>query len=349
MRSERLVALLIALVLLAQLLVVTSARAQSGRSAPPAQPTTTLTLAEYRALLQDVESLLLRESRPDAILPGVYGQLEAVPAVEIAPGEVIKPVNLLRNVTRAEDAVARIQALQTQIDLSVNDRLAERQAIIQSVMSGSAYQEQVSLWESILEWLERLWEWLFPPENNPFAQPDAPTAVRDLGQVAGWVIAVVGGIAITLLLGWWGARLLGGFVRDAEQQRRRAAGDDMPASAAEARAVATAEARAGSFRQAVRTLYLSALLALEEGGIVAHDRTLTNRELLARAGGLEVGGGIQPAMQPVVQGFDDIWYGVVEPDAATYAAYEQEVTTLNQRIEEETRRRAGTPKAGGAS
>src|SRR5690606_4215208 len=83
-----------------------------------------------------------------------------------------------------------------------------------------------------------------------------------------------------------------------------------------------------------RLMYLSALLALEEAEIVTHDRTLTNRELLARTGGLAAGGAIRPAMQPVVQGFDDVWYGVVEPDGEAFRAYEGHVATLNQRIAE---------------
>jgi hypothetical protein len=332
--------LLLLLVLLLPLGADGHVYAQSGRAAPPADGDTLLTLAEYRALLDEIEGYLLRVPRPDAILPWMQGKLDNVAAIEMAPGVVVAPVNLLRNTISAEEAVARIKALQSQIDLSANDRLVERQAVVQSVLSQRLYQENLSLWDLLLEWLQRLWEWIFPPDRDPFANPGGEMAVRDLWRFAVRAAAVVGAIAIAGLLGWWLSRLIGGFVRDAELQRRRASGEEMPASAADARANAAAEARSGSYRQAVRSLYLSALLSLEEGEIVVHDRTLTNRELLARAGGLAAGEEIRNAMQPVVQGFDDVWYGVTEPDALSYTAYEAEVATLNRRIAEYARLKA---------
>jgi len=146
------------------------------------------------------------------------------------------------------------------------------------------------------------------------------------------VLTIAGGVLIAILLGYWIQRLLRNFVGDAELRRRRANGDEMPLTASEARTQAAEQAQTGSFRAAVRSLYLSALLALEENEVISSDRTLTNRELLARTGAARAGEQIKPAMQPVVQRFDDVWYGMTEPDAMTYATYEEDIERLNQKI-----------------
>lgn len=341
-RTTLSISLFLCLFLAGVLALCTSARgyAQSGVGAPPADTPLRLSLQEYRALLDEIAAQLENASNSDDIVLWLATRLDAVESVAIAPDVLIRPVNLLRNEPTASEALARIETLQTQIDLSATDRLAERQAVVQGVLDQRIYREDFSLWDLVVEWIRRLWNWLFPPDRNPFNTAAGEATLEDIWVFFGRSVAILGGIAIALLLGWWGARFIGGFVRNAELNRRRILDDDMPASAAEARANAASEARSGSYRQAVRSLYLSALLALEEAEIVVHDRSLTNRELLARTAGLAAGE-IRPAMQPVVQGFDDIWYGVVEPDAATYAVYESDVAVLNRRIEERVRTPAG--------
>ena len=162
---------------------------------------------------------------------------------------------------------------------------------------------------------------------GPVRQGNPAGAAAARGLV--WLVAGVGGVAIALLFGYWLSRLLGAFVADAEARRRREAGDDEPVTAAAARQRAVAQAQAGQYRQAVRSLYLSALLRLEERGLVRADRSLTNREYLAQVAGQAE---VQRHLQPVVQTFDDVWYGVREPDRATFLRYQQEIDALNEAI-----------------
>ncbi len=56
--------------------------------------------------------------------------------------------------------------------------------------------------------------------------------------------------------------------------------DDLPRSAAEARQQAFAAAQSGLYRDAVRRLYLAALLQLAEHDLIRYERSLTNREVL---------------------------------------------------------------------
>lgn len=304
-----------------------NAHAQPIYPTPTPAPTpTALPLAEYDARLEEMQAKLESSVNPDRLTPFLAAQLDEIHAISLPSGEVVHPENLLEGVGEGERALGLLHTTRTQMRLAQNDNLAQRQAIVAAAVARTNYLGGFSFWAWIEEMWRRLLNWLFGGED-PFASSTADS----MGNALGRVVTVAGGIVVALLLAWWIQRLVRSFVRDADLRRRETNGE-LPATAAEARTIAAQQARDGSYRAAVRTLYLSALLSLEEADLVAHDRTLTNRELLARAGAAPAGAQIQPAMQPVVQGFDDVWYGEVEPDAQSYATYEGDIARLNERI-----------------
>ena len=79
----------------------------------------------------------------------------------------------------------------------------------------------------------------------------------------------------------------------------------------------TAEA-SNDFRGALRFLYLSAILHLQERGVLPYDKSLTNREYLHQA---QVGIDMQARLGPAVTVFDEVWYGHKPCDAETVADY----------------------------
>ena len=79
----------------------------------------------------------------------------------------------------------------------------------------------------------------------------------------------------------------------------------------------TAEA-ASDFRSALRFLYLSAILHLQERGVLPYDKSLTNREYLYQA---QVDLDLQTALGPAITVFDEVWYGHKPCDAETVASY----------------------------
>ena len=90
----------------------------------------------------------------------------------------------------------------------------------------------------------------------------------------------------------------------------------------------TAEA-SNDFRSALRFLYLSAILHLQERGVLPYDKSLTNREYLHQA---QVDIDLQARLGPAVTVFDEVWYGHKPCDAETVADYRnllQEVYTRN--------------------
>ena len=79
----------------------------------------------------------------------------------------------------------------------------------------------------------------------------------------------------------------------------------------------TAEA-ASDFRGALRFLYLSAILHLQERGVLPYDKSLTNREYLHQA---QADTDLQATLGPAVTLFDEVWYGHKPCDAETLADY----------------------------
>ncbi len=79
----------------------------------------------------------------------------------------------------------------------------------------------------------------------------------------------------------------------------------------------TAEA-SNDFRGALRYLYLSAVLHLQENGILPYDKSLTNREYLHQS---QVDTNLQETLGPAVTVFDEVWYGHKPCDAETVANF----------------------------
>jgi hypothetical protein len=76
-------------------------------------------------------------------------------------------------------------------------------------------------------------------------------------------------------------------------------------------------AQAGRHREAVRALYVATLLRGEALGLLRFDRALTNRELLARAGG-PGGAEVAARLAPLIERFDSFWYGGAPGSVAEY-------------------------------
>ncbi|MCY3744370.1 MAG: DUF4129 domain-containing protein [Candidatus Poribacteria bacterium] len=75
---------------------------------------------------------------------------------------------------------------------------------------------------------------------------------------------------------------------------------------------------ANDFRSALRFLYLSAILHLQERGVLPYDKSLTNREYLHQA---QTDIDLHTALGPAITVFDEVWYGHKPCDAETVASY----------------------------
>ncbi len=303
--------------LLAVLLGALPARAQESPL-----PTPPLTLAQYRDLLRDGAARLTAARGVQAEADAVLSELNRISGVLLPNGDVVKVEwpesdEVHTNVARAWAIRDRMLMVAEQIDRSANDDTATRLALLAPILDRPEFAYRLSLWERFLHWWDELLRSLEGEAPQPGSGEGAARAV-------GWVVVVGGGAALAAVLGWALDRLLRTWMADA-QMRDRENGGDAPLTAAEARRQAQSQAQTGSYRAAVRSLYLSALLGLEEKGWVLRDRTRTNRELLAQMAGR---GPVEAHLRPVVETFDDVWYGIHEPDRATFDAYAAEIDAL---------------------
>lgn len=168
----------------------------------------------------------------------------------------------------------------------------------------------------VLDWLLDLLDSIFGPAFN------TGTAT---GQAMGWLlvavcVVLVGGVLLYLLL-----NLRRTMAQEAQASEQHDPEAQLTANSALQQA--SSLACGGDYRTAVRYLYLSSLLWLDERGMLRYDRALTNREYLDR---LADNPELRARLQPIVDTFDRVWYGHVLLDTEDFRQYQQQVEALRK-------------------
>lgn len=86
----------------------------------------------------------------------------------------------------------------------------------------------------------------------------------------------------------------------------------------------------GDYRNAIRYLYLSSLLVLDEQGLLRYDRSRTNREYLRSVSSKPE---LAKPLRDVIDVFDRVWYGFENVDEQTYQSYVKHVDELREKKE----------------
>jgi len=86
----------------------------------------------------------------------------------------------------------------------------------------------------------------------------------------------------------------------------------------------------GDYRNAIRYLYLSSLLVLDEQGLMRYDRSRTNREYLRS---VSTRPELAQPLRAVIDVFDRVWYGFEGVDEQTYQSYVERVDELREKKE----------------
>ena len=166
------------------------------------------------------------------------------------------------------------------------------------------------------DWLLRLLARLLDPVGSVGSGP---------ANLLGWIFGLAGLALLGFVLFAWLRGLRGVLARDAT-----AVDNDPEANltAAQALQQASSLARGGDYRTAVRYLYLSSLLWLDEQGKLRYDRALTNREYLEHLGEQTE---LRAKLTPIIETFDRVWYGYLPLDSESFAAYERQVGELRMK------------------
>jgi len=86
----------------------------------------------------------------------------------------------------------------------------------------------------------------------------------------------------------------------------------------------------GDYRTAIRYLYLSSLLVLDERGLLRYDRSRTNREYLRSVSSKPQ---LATPLRDVIDVFDRVWYGFESVDEQAYQSYLEHVDELREKKE----------------
>ncbi|MEW5871112.1 MAG: DUF4129 domain-containing protein [Chloroflexota bacterium] len=291
-----------------------------------------ISLDEYWNMALATQDLLggLVESAPDAssqALQNMADRWQAVRAVQLPGGEQL-PVetSFVAAQLRAESPdIERLSAL-------VDALLAARQAwprgeftsqdlaVLQEILSRPEFQwqeQQPSFlqvwWEKLMRFVQRLLDRLFGGLEGLPMLPLPRIMLIGLGLLA---------VLLVSLYAWRGMRasLASEAVLDTDGD-----GEEENLTADLALRKAQEMSAGGDYRLAVRYLYLSALLLLEERGLLRYDRSRTNREYLRSLAHLPE---LAANLREVVEVFDRVWYGYQPLDQAAFERYADYIARL---------------------
>jgi len=279
-------------------------------------------LSLYREKVAAYQDVL---TQPDgaAQLATVQREVAAMRQVELPSGMVLTLQPLLgdpaEDVLDLPTAQARLATVLHELAAAPNDETAARLLLLTTIFQRSEFVARDSLWQRFWRWLR---SWL----------PDIQTSEQGAGaggalfQGVGWALIAVGALLLIWLLSYWLQNLLGSFVGGIERRQGQDKAE-MPPSATAARSAAYRLADAGSYREAVRHLYLSALLRLHERNRLTYHPSDTNREVLTA---VREQPQLHQQLQPVVETFDDVWYGIHEPDRTAFDNYVTAIEKLEE-------------------
>ncbi len=164
-------------------------------------------------------------------------------------------------------------------------------------------------WAKVNKWLEEL---LGRDELNI----PVPTEAFTIGA----------SVVLLLILLYVFRNLFSDFFMDASAKDEQMAGDEL-LTAESALQKAKDISKGGDYRTAVRYLYISSLLTLDERGLMRFDRSKTNREYLRSVATLPQ---LSTPLREVIDVFDRVWYGFQPLDEETFQHYAEKVDQLRE-------------------
>jgi len=281
-------------------------------------------VTQTRNELRGLKNLPADEIRP--ALDGLAAQWSEVNEVEMADG-TREPVD-------SSFIVAALQNLSqdpTQTAGLLDTLLAAHETYPQNVFAPSDLDSLHAIlslaefqWQPnpLAEWVQKLWNkfaaWLDKVLN--FFHFNVPGGGQPITVVA---VLILLGILAYVFRG-----LFSDLVKETDVQAN--ADDDRHLTSETAFRKAQNLSGQGDYRTAVRYLYLSSLLMMEERGILRYDRSRTNREYLRSVSSHP---NLAKPLKSVVEVFDRVWYGFERLDESTYKEYVNEVEELKEQKE----------------
>ena len=277
-------------------------------SAQNNQPST-ITESTFWQLLSDMQTAA---QHGGSVSDGV-NTLSRLKTIESATGErwAIDTSALVEQLRQAPDPAPVLEQWLILHQSPTPSAQPEAAEALSNILAQAQFQNdlELSLWERIKR---RFFNWLFA--NIDFSP-------RTLSI---WKL-IVGGVATALLvwfLRYWLRSMRRQFSAETHLPLQNA--DDYALSASDALQQAHTNAANDNLREAVRYLYLSTLLNLDERDMLRFDRSKTNREYVRQIADSTFAN----TLSNVVDIFDRVWYGFQPIDQTTYRHYAAQVEEL---------------------
>ena len=302
--------------------------AASSPAAPP------LPIEEYWQLVRDTQELIvdLTDLPPDVVrarLQGTATQWENVETV-LLPDNTVVPVDhsfIVSQLRSDEPDLGALEAL-------LNALLAESA----SWPIGKFSEADIRALEDILERAEFQWKPAKPSLLQEWWRKVQRSVAELLARIFGdsgieagfsvleYLLFGLGMATIILVLVYALRGMRMSIIQETELDADDLLGDEgLDADSALHKAQELSSQ--GDYRQAVRYLYLSSLLLLEERGLLRYDRSRTNREYLRSVAHQPE---LSASLSEVVDVFDRVWYGYQSLDQATFEHYSNQVINLRR-------------------
>lgn len=327
----RLLRLLLLAVFLARLLL-------PGGTVLAAPRQEALSLFEYWQLVEHTRQVVAGlESMPeDAIRPALdelAAEWEAVNQVRLDDGTLLTVDNshLIRTLQLGDQAA--LEGIKTMLEtlIEAHGRYPSRLFTsadlepLQKILADPQFQRTEPSENPIAKWFDEQWQRFLRWLAGIFGEDNQATVEVSEGTLN--LIPILAAILLVLAL----AYVFRSLFLDLAAESRLGDGTDEssePITAEQAFARAQSLSRGGDYRSAVRYLYLSSLLLLDERGMLRYDRSKTNHEYLRSVAGQPE---LAEPLREVVDVFDNVWYGYHNVDEESFQHYSQRVEELKEK------------------
>ncbi len=323
---------LLAVCLIALLSLTPSNTSAASLPSYRVQGGTPVPFEEYWQLVRNTRDAILElESKSEAAvrqeLNALAAQWDQVGAVELPDHSVIHvDTSYLSGELRADapglerlanllDALLRAHAEYPQNLFTLEDVVPLRE-----ILARPEFQWEESQPIVMPNWLDRIFTWLEQLTNR------VVNATLPYGRLPLIVTAV---IVFLVSLFFISRSLSRSLVREAQLEAEGSESDGLLTSKGAFKRAENLSTQ-GDYRNAIRYLYLSSLLVLDEQGVMRYDRSRTNREYLRSVSSRPE---LANPLRDVIEVFDRVWYGYEAVDENTYKSYVEHVEQLREKKE----------------
>ncbi len=301
-----------------------------------AQESTISSEAYWQMVLETKDAISGLKGQPIATIRSQLDSLalrwQAVSRVSMPDGTLV-PVDSGWLVARLRAPSPNLAALQSELFALLESRNAQKPgaapgdlAQLKSILQSQEFQYQQDEPNALQKWVNEMWNrfmaWL---NGNNLVQDDGSTSITVTAPSPS-LAYLFATLFLVSVLGYIAINLLREMVSDAEITRESQISDE-PLTSASALNRAQTLSTQGDYRSAVRYIYLSSLLLLEERGLLRYDRSKTNREYLKSVARLPQ---VAAPLRSVIEVFDRVWYGFENLDEAAYREYVAHVEKLKE-------------------